>query len=184
MTKNSIVGIGLLVLIFAIGVAAFFAFPGTPLVDTMPRGGVVARDVSVPREEIVVSAATTTMDDFPRNTEWNWIQTVVPGGRVVMPRAGASFRISFDAANRFDIKGDCNSIAGRYVVWGPGDMSMENIMSTEMYCENSQESDFMNTLSRVTAYKIEGDTLTFDIEGDIAGYGAMTFARVNTQMYR
>ncbi len=199
MTRNNIVGIGLVVLIFAIGIAAFFAFPSTPQID---KGNVLTpitatSTVVQPTDDEVVSdtIASTTVGTstiplsgsnvFPRNTEWVWVRTTVPGGKVAAPKAGKTFRISFDGAGRFSVKGDCNSIAGQYIVWAPGDVSMENIIATEMYCEDSQELDFINTLSRVTAYKVmqnttEGESLVFDIEGDIAGYGVMTFAKVST----
>jgi heat shock protein HslJ len=64
------------------------------------------------------------------------------------------------------------------VVWGPGDVSMDNIVMTEMYCPDSEETEFVSTLSRTTAYEVKGDTLTLTIEGDIAGYDYMIFNKI------
>ena len=175
MTTNSIVRIGFVLLIFTIGATAFFAFPNNPVEIPAPSKPAVTEFVV---GDAPIIAKPVMEVPFPKNTQWTWLRTTNPGGKVAQPGTGKSFVISFDAAGRFTVKGDCNSIAGQYTVWGPGDVSMDNIISTQMYCENSQELDFVNTLSRTTGYKVDGDTLLLDIEGDIAGYGLMTFARL------
>lgn len=181
MTKHSAVSMVMLVLIFAIGLAALFAFPDAP-VKTDQVKVMKIEPVAGPVEPKPVDNLQTLgiHDDkpFPINTSWRWARTVEVGGGTKKAYVATPFEITFDGAGRFQVKGDCNSIGGQYVVWGPGDASLDNIMMTEMYCEGSKEAEFVSTLSRTTAYEVEGDTLTLTIEGDIAGYEYMIFTKI------
>lgn len=180
MTKHSAVSIGMLVLIFAIGLAALFAFTDAPATVDSPKV-IKIEPVAEPVEPKPVSTSTLGLHDdkpFPTNTAWRWVKTVEVGGSIKKAYVETPFEITFDGAGRFTVKGDCNSIGGQYVVWGPGDASMDNIVMTEMYCPDSKETEFVSTLSRTTAYEVEGDTLTLTIEGDIAGYDYMIFTKI------
>lgn len=181
MTKHSAVSMVVLVLIFALGLAALFAFPDAPVTKD-PAKIIKVEPIASPVEPKPIDNLQTlgVHDDkpFPTNTTWRWNRTIDSVGGIIKPKAGADFEIYFDNAGRFTVSGDCNSIGGQYVVWGPGDVSMDNIVMTEMFCPDSQETDFVSTLSRTTAYEIEGNNLNLTIEGDIKGYGYMIFTKI------
>lgn len=171
----------MLVLIFAIGLVALFGFPNAPATRD-PAKVIKIEPVTEPVEPRPTDNLPTLglHDDkpFPINTTWRWVKTVEVGGSVKKAHVVTPFEITFDGAGRFTVKGDCNSIGGQYVVWGPGDVSMDNIVRTEMYCPDSKEAEFVSTLNRATAYEVEGNILTLTIEGDIAGYNYMIFTKI------
>ncbi len=131
--------------------------------------GVVANDFEG-------EADTAKMNLFT-NPSWKWIETRYADGRVVAPKRSGAFALSFDAAHgRFSAKTDCNQVGGNYLPEAsgvPGVMTFENMMSTQMYCEGSQEADFVKMLGDVSRYH-------FTSRGELVlqlrfGAGEMTF---------
>jgi len=82
---------------------------------------------------------------------WNWINTTYNNGSDIKPRLNNKFTLSFLDNNRFSAMTDCNSVGGEYEVSG-NKITFSKMMSTLMYCENSQESDFSKMLEETQNY--------------------------------
>ncbi|MFA7216381.1 MAG: META domain-containing protein [Candidatus Paceibacterota bacterium] len=83
--------------------------------------------------------------------EWTWSKTNYNDGEEFLPEKPSSFKITFSKDGNFSAKTDCNSVSGQYVVNGQN-ISFSQMVSTLMYCEGSQESDFVGMLSDVSYY--------------------------------
>lgn len=82
---------------------------------------------------------------------WVWVSAQYADGRITTPKASKKFTITFDAKGNFSAATDCNGIGGRYVVAGQKIVFSEMI-STQMYCEGSQETEFASLLSDAETY--------------------------------
>lgn len=84
-------------------------------------------------------------------TKWNWIKAHYNDGREILPKKEKIFTLTFNKEGRFSATTDCNSMSGEYKAQ-QGAINFENIASTEMYCEGSQESEFAELLTNTTNY--------------------------------
>lgn len=82
---------------------------------------------------------------------WNWISSHYNDGRVVAPKQEGRFTLAFGADGRVDITTDCNRMGGAYTA-GASDLMFSQMISTKMYCEGSQETEFAQTLETVSGY--------------------------------
>lgn len=102
---------------------------------------------------------------FGMNT-WKWVSTTYNNDTQVKPRDPKRFTLVFKDNKTFSIGTDCNSGGGNYVVNG-NKISFEKMMSTMMYCEGSQESDFMKMFGEVSSYHFTSrGELVFDLKYD------------------
>jgi heat shock protein HslJ len=82
------------------------------------------------------------------------------------------FVLSFKTDKTFSVKTDCNSVGGEYILNGKK-LSFVKMISTKMYCENSQEQVFTKYLSDVESYSFNSKGwLTFNLK---ASSGTMIF---------
>lgn len=81
---------------------------------------------------------------------WNWVKTEYSDGKMATPRTD-KFTISFKDAKTFSATTDCNGVGGEYLIDG-NKISFSKMVSTQMYCEKSQESDFTKMLSETQSY--------------------------------
>ncbi len=110
--------------------------------------GIVANDFEGEADPARMNLAT--------NASWKWIETRYADGRVVTPKQSGAFSLSFAGTGRFSATTDCNSVGGNYLPEAsglPGVMTFENMMSTMMYCEGSQEADFVKMLGEISRYR-------------------------------
>jgi len=82
---------------------------------------------------------------------WNWVSTYYNDGAEIKPNKEGIFVLTFNIDGRFSLKTDCNSVAGKYSV-NPSAISFTQMVSTKMYCENSQETQFTEMLKKVRSY--------------------------------
>jgi len=82
---------------------------------------------------------------------WDWIQTTVGEDVLVVPQKPNVFNIKFNTDKTFSAKTDCNGVGGSYITNG-SKLVFSQMMSTLMYCENSQEQDYSKMLSEVSGY--------------------------------
>lgn len=103
---------------------------------------------------------------------WNWVHTIYSDGKKITPQVPSMFALTFVDGKRFSAKTDCNGVGGEYVVAG-NKITFEKMMSTLMYCEGSQESDFTQALARADSFHFttKGE-LVFDLKLDS---GSMIF---------
>lgn len=83
---------------------------------------------------------------------WYWSKAVYSDGREIKPVQPDKFTLTFTTDNNFSATTDCNNLAGKYQVVGDT-LMLENMMSTKMYCEGSQEAGFVQLLSEVESYR-------------------------------
>lgn len=103
----------------------------------------------IPVSTIPITNTTTKITDHP----WTWTKTIYNNDTVITPRKKDSFVITFAKDNRFSAKTDCNSVGGEYTING-SKIILNKMMSTLMYCENSQESDFTKMLTETDNFFI------------------------------
>ena len=102
---------------------------------------------------------------------WNWIKTVYNTSEE-KPRLENKFTLSFKDNGTFSVATDCNGIGGEYTVMG-NNIGFSKMMSTLMYCENSQEGDFSKMLENIKSYHFTSKgELIFDLKYDS---GSMIF---------
>ncbi len=98
---------------------------------------------------------------------WNWISTTYTNATPsVTPRVTNQFSITFKADGNFSATTDCNGVGGEYIANG-SKISLDKMMSTKMYCSNSQESEYSKMLSEIGSYHFttKGE-LVFDLKVD------------------
>ncbi len=83
---------------------------------------------------------------------WNWVNTVYSDDKNVKPLVENKFTITFNKNGTFSATTDCNSVGGEYIVTKDRQITFSKMMSTLMYCENSQESDFTKMLEQTQSY--------------------------------
>lgn len=104
-------------------------------------------------------------------TDWQWQETTNPDGSITTANDPTRFVLRFGSDGTFSSSTDCNSLSGIYSKNGEV-LSVGQIISTKMFCEGSQESDYVRALSMAGSHTIEGDTLTIILTRDA---GTMTF---------
>ncbi len=104
--------------------------------------------------------------------KWNWVNVTYNNGTVIIPKIANKFTLSFKNNGTFSAATDCNGVGGEYTVTG-STISLSKMMSTLMYCEGSQESDYSKALTAVSSYHFTSKgELVFDLKMDS---GTMTF---------
>lgn len=83
--------------------------------------------------------------------KWNWIKTLYNNDKEVKPLKENVFTLSLKDDNTFSATTDCNGVGGEYSLDG-NKISFGNMISTLMYCEGSQEGDFIKMLEGVESY--------------------------------
>jgi heat shock protein HslJ len=81
---------------------------------------------------------------------WTWIQTTRTDGAPVVPKK-KKFTITFKTDNTFSATTDCNGVGGEYTA-KEDSITFSKMMSTLMFCEDSQEAEFSQMLSDARAY--------------------------------
>ncbi|MCE9541858.1 META domain-containing protein [Candidatus Kaiserbacteria bacterium] len=82
---------------------------------------------------------------------WNWI-SATRGAEQLAPKKADVFTLTFGSDGSFTTTTDCNHMAGKYKAQS-GEITFSEIISTQMYCEGSQESDFAALLSAALKYR-------------------------------
>ncbi len=114
------------------------------------------------------SVMTLTMKD------WVWQYATRRDGEKFVPRNTAAFVLTFakESEGVFSSTTDCNQMGGSYTKSG-NTLMFGQMMSTLMFCENSQESDYAAFLSDTAEYQFTSKGELILILKD--GLGTMTF---------
>lgn len=107
------------------------------------------------------------------DSSWVWEHTLLKNGERIEAKTGQKFLLSFPSAEKYISSTDCNSVSGNVIV-DREVVSFGEGASTKMFCENSQEQEYIRDLLLTNAYSIERDTLLLNLNRD---YGTMTFTR-------
>jgi heat shock protein HslJ len=115
----------------------------------------------IPAEEGVSTGKGGNEEAIPNTlTGKTWVLADVTraDGTSFIPKRADAFTLTFSEDGSVGIGTDCNNMGGQYSVSGPL-LTIQNIFSTMMYCEGSQEGDFSALLGEVTAWDISANTL-------------------------
>ncbi|MDD3263257.1 MAG: META domain-containing protein [Candidatus Absconditabacteria bacterium] len=82
---------------------------------------------------------------------WNWIKTIYNDDTTIIPKISNRFTITFKKDGTFSARTDCNGIGGNYSI-NENKITFGQMMSTQMYCEGSQENDFRKSLTETSSY--------------------------------
>ena len=105
-----------------------------------------------------------------RMKKWVWVESV-DQGEYILPKEKGAFTLTFTDDGRVSVGTDCNTMGGTYAVKG-STLKFDQMMSTLMYCEGSQESMFSAMLTAVTEYRF---TNKGTLELQYGGSGVATF---------
>ncbi len=143
MKKGVVLGLVFLLLVGAAAAVFSFSKEGTE----QPKGATVA--------------ARSTLVMKP----WTWVSTTYSQGKVIRAKS-EKFKLTFDKDGHLSSTTDCNTLGGQYST-DERQISVSQIVSTQMYCENSQEKDYIKALSQVGSFffRTTGE-LVFDLQYD------------------
>ena len=123
-------------------------------------------DVTPPAEEVQEPVTEGPGFMSLHMKTWRWVGAHYNDGRSVTPKGAKPFTLTFEDGNRFTATTDCNSVGGSYASQD-GTIAFTEISSTKMYCEGSQESEFITLLRDTSAYHFTDDAkLVFDLKFD------------------
>lgn len=83
---------------------------------------------------------------------WTWLRTELNDGTKVVPRNPEKFKLTLKGDKTFSATTDCNGVGGEYRLIGDNRINFDKMMSTLMYCEDSQESVFSSYLQNTTGF--------------------------------
>jgi heat shock protein HslJ len=126
------------------------AAAGYPIMESYPRqcnaDGQTFTEVLPPAGEIPGDGGMSlTMKT------WEWTRTLTDSGGDIRPEKEGVFTATFGEDGHVSFGTDCNSAGGSYTA-SETDLKFGDIMSTMMYCEDSQEREFLSPLSGVRSY--------------------------------
>ena len=153
-------------------------------------------DTQLPEARVLVFrfdtvAETLTLRDFDKNewtkegiqvrkqqdlvgTSWTWLETTLSDETEVVADSKQLFAITFGPKNTLELTTDCNKVGATYKIVGTDTLVITLGAMTEMYCEGSQEGDFLKHLGSVETFLLEGSSLRLTLKEEA---GTMTFTR-------
>lgn len=90
---------------------------------------------------------------------WVWQETQMNNGDITIPADTDAFTVTFTANGQVSGTTDCNSLSGEYEL-NDTSISMGPFAMTKMYCEDSQEQEFVDDLT-------EADMVFFDEDDNL-----------------
>ena len=97
---------------------------------------------------------------------WVWQQALYNDGKEIIPETKDAFTLTFSDAHTVLIATDCNTASGSYIVKN-NTIEFSEFRTTRMYCEGSQESEFLKLLQKAQSFHFTGrGELIFDLKFD------------------
>jgi heat shock protein HslJ len=108
--------------------------------------------------EVVTTASSTTATSTVNakgftEKKWTWVKTINEG-KTTTPKKPTVFTITFAKDGTLTGTTDCNNFFGSYKVTDTK-LTFGVLGSTQMFCEDSQESDFIISLQGTNSYSID-----------------------------
>lgn len=111
------------------------------------------------------SIKTPTDTELQAHT-WIWKETQMNDGTTITPNQPDAFSVTFTKEGNLSGQTDCNGFGGSYTT-NQGQISFGPFMSTLMYCEDSQEDEFVKMVTESTSYMFDSnDNLVLLIKYD------------------
>jgi len=112
-----------------------------------------------------------------KNTVWRLQSLETPTGMTKVDKP-ENYQIEFAVDGKIGVKADCNVGGGSYTAEG-GSISVMRIFTTKAFCgEKSLDTPFLQGLEKARRFRIEGNKLMLEGDGD---KGVMTFFKVVRQ---
>lgn len=104
--------------------------------------------------------------------KWSWLSALYSDGKEIKPQKPDAFTLTFGDEGRFTATTDCSSVAGGYIA-DTDSITFSEMISTRMFCEGAQESEFTSLLGESQGYhftsrgelildlKLDSGTVTF-----------------------
>ncbi|MCL2110131.1 META domain-containing protein [Microgenomates group bacterium] len=112
--------------------------------------------------------------------KWLWIRTVADNDAEVKPRKADAFILSFALDGSLITRTDCNGGRGTYEVRGKR-IAISPLISTLMFCNNSQEGDFNNQLQNVSSVEIKNGMMMIGLGGSLENW-TMEFRAIDESL--
>ncbi|NCT01805.1 META domain-containing protein [Candidatus Parcubacteria bacterium] len=95
---------------------------------------------------------------------WVWQKTEFDDGRIIFPTREGVFTLLFADDHLMEVGTDCNNVGGEYTVEN-NKITFTNLRSTLMYCEDSQEAEFLEMLKDTKSFHFTTNgELFFDLK--------------------
>jgi heat shock protein HslJ len=93
--------------------------------------------------------------------QWQWVKTNLNDGQTFNPSNPADYTIAFSMLDgKVAIKADCNNAVGEFMTDGQNLQIMIGGVTRAMCQPGSLSEEFLKELSELSAYQVQGDTLT------------------------
>jgi heat shock protein HslJ len=102
------------------------------------------------------SATSTSQANENKNLtskKWTWVKTTI-SGTSTLPKKINTFSMTLNATGTVYGATDCNNYFGSYKT-DSNKLTFGPFGSTRKFCEDSQETEFMSVLQKVTEYSID-----------------------------
>lgn len=123
-------------------------------------------DVTISRGETVIFEGTKPAEvgePSALNATWKWVKN--EGESTLEPKQKDAFTVTFAADGTVSGTTDCNSFSGAYDIVSDGSFAFGPQAATKKFCDGSQESEYFESIRRVTSYAVSKDSLVFVIAG-------------------
>lgn len=150
-TKHVVVGLVLLVALIVAMVIVKVPPASAPAADDT----VSDQQTQEPVAKMPAGTEPSAQISSIMGSKWVWIKTMMSDDAIKMPSRLGAFTVTFSADGHVSGTTDCNGFGGDYSVGTEGVMSFGPFVSTQMYCEKSQESLFTKDLSNVSRMMID-----------------------------
>jgi heat shock protein HslJ len=124
--------------------------------------------ISFSKEEPNISMSTSTP---LLKTSWVWTSSTIGTTTVQAPK-NLPFTLTFDTAKTFTGIANCNTLSGTYVA-NAKEVQLNNFISSQKKCEGISEDVYLELLTKIRSYTIEGTTTTFTLSNN----GTLVFTK-------
>ena len=125
-----------------------------PLLTTTPD------DVRPPAQQQIRITPASDELEMLRDSQWRWLQTEnAELSLVIMAEQSEHFLLTFNPDGVLEVGTDCNQHSGQYTIDEAGALTISALMGTRMFCENSQENEYVAQLQAVTSAFIREEYL-------------------------
>jgi heat shock protein HslJ len=128
----------------SVGKSIVFSFD-----STTKRFTEVVQETDINEDENVENPSTSL-----QKKTWEWVSAKYGDGREVAPNSAGVFMLTFNADGSFSATTDCNGVGGSYISDGES-ITFSDMVSTLMFCEDSQESLFTDLLKNTSSYQFD-----------------------------
>ena len=110
--------------------------------ESLNGGEAITADSFIVDKEAVMQLLTTK--------SWTWVKTEM-ADEIVEPKDKEAFVVTFNPDMSLNFTTDCNNGFGSYTITGL-DIKFSPMGTTMMYCEDSQEGEFLEMISKAKSY--------------------------------